>query len=232
MVAMATKQTNWATRIRAAWQKSVAAIFEVGDLLIAAKKKMPHGQFERMVQNALPFGERTAQALMKIARDKRLREAHRGALLPPSWRTLDELTRLTDEQFSAALSNGVIRPDMERHDVPPRPRHAPEVYRAATYIDFSELSATEPQTINVAIQRTTRELSVPYVVGETRPLLEPSDFSAHMDRDAARRLIDAFRGVTPAICRAAAGLLAGERKADLPVVRRTIAELKDLLDSQ
>jgi Protein of unknown function (DUF3102) len=83
MVVMATK-SNWAARIKAAWQRSVDAIFETGRLLIAAKAKLPHGRFERMVQNELPFGERTAQALMAIAKDARLQKAHRGARGAPS----------------------------------------------------------------------------------------------------------------------------------------------------
>ena len=41
-----TKPNTYANKICAAWQKSIAAIFEVGDLLIAARKKLPHGQFE------------------------------------------------------------------------------------------------------------------------------------------------------------------------------------------
>jgi hypothetical protein len=83
---------SWATKIRAAWQNPLATIFEVGDLLVAAKAELPSGQFEKM-RNELPFGERTEERLMAIARDKRLRQATHGSLLPPSWRTVFELTR-------------------------------------------------------------------------------------------------------------------------------------------
>jgi hypothetical protein len=110
-----TKET-WASKITAAWQKSVAAIFEAGDLLIAAKDELAHGEFERMIMHELPFSPRTAQSLMAIARDERLRKAHHGALLPPSWRTLDELTRVSDEQFSQGLSRGIISSNMRRSD--------------------------------------------------------------------------------------------------------------------
>jgi hypothetical protein len=110
-----TKKT-WASKITAAWQKSVAAIFEAGDLLIAAKDELAHGEFARMIMHELPFSPRTAQSLMAIARDERLRKAHHDALLPPSWRTLDELTRVDDEQFSQGLSRGIINPNMQRSD--------------------------------------------------------------------------------------------------------------------
>jgi hypothetical protein len=110
-------RNDWARQISVAWQKSVAAIFETGDLLHAAKAALKHGQFEKMVRNALPFRERTAQCLMAIAKDKRLRKANHGALLPPPWRTLYELTRLSDEGFDTALADGLIKPDMHREDV-------------------------------------------------------------------------------------------------------------------
>jgi hypothetical protein len=222
MVIMATK-SDWAARIKAAWQKSVDGIFETGRLLIAAKAKLPHGQFEAMVRNELPFGERTAQCLMAIAKDARLRRAHHGSLLPPSWRTLDELTRLSDEQFDAAVANGTINPEMTRGDVVTRPRHAPEVGKAATIRYLIEESVVEPQTMNFPIKHTTQEIPLHYMLGETRPLLESPSI------DAANRLIDALCNISPDVCRKAAELLANKRAADLDAVRQTIAELNSLL---
>ena len=40
----------WAAKISAAWRKSIEAIFEVGDLLIVAKKEIGHGQWVRMCE--------------------------------------------------------------------------------------------------------------------------------------------------------------------------------------
>jgi hypothetical protein len=37
---------------------------------------------------------------MKIARDQRLSDVAHGPLLPPSWRTLYELTKLDDAQYA------------------------------------------------------------------------------------------------------------------------------------
>jgi hypothetical protein len=67
-----------------------------------------------MVQDELPFGPRTAQRLMAIAGDERLTKAPHASLLPQSWMTLYELTRLTDEQFAAAVADGAINPEMRR----------------------------------------------------------------------------------------------------------------------
>ena len=102
---------DFASQIAATWQASVVAILDTGDLLVKAKAKLPHGAFVRMVQSQLPFGERTAQKLMKISGCAHFREHARH--LPPSWTILYELTDLSVEAFKAALGKA-IRPDMER----------------------------------------------------------------------------------------------------------------------
>jgi hypothetical protein len=123
---MARKQTKsprarWTQRIGAAWRASIKKVFETGRLLIEAKadlkKRGEHGEFEKMVEHSLPFGLRTAERLMVIAGDKRLTKATHGSLLPQSWRTLYELTRLSDDEFTKAISDGIIGPDMTRPEL-------------------------------------------------------------------------------------------------------------------
>lgn len=115
MSAVATSaRQQWAGRIAAAWNKSVQGIIETGQLLIDAKASLDHGEFENMVENDLPFQPTTAQRLMKVSRDDRLANPARVQLLPPSWGTLYELTKLTDAQFEAGVKSGLIRPDMLR----------------------------------------------------------------------------------------------------------------------
>jgi hypothetical protein len=41
---------------------------------------------------------------------------HHGSHLPPSWRTLYELTKLPDDVFEARIANGTICADMQRKD--------------------------------------------------------------------------------------------------------------------
>jgi hypothetical protein len=74
---------RWAERIRSAWQESLSSIIKCGRLPAEAKASLPHGHFEAMVENELPFEARTAQMLMKIAADQRLTNANYGSLLPP-----------------------------------------------------------------------------------------------------------------------------------------------------
>ena len=101
------QRARWARQISAAWRASIEAIFECGRLLIAAKDALDHGEFTKMVERDLPFGKRTAQRLMAIARDTRLTNPTHASLLPQSWMTLYELTRLSDDYFATAIADGL-----------------------------------------------------------------------------------------------------------------------------
>jgi hypothetical protein len=51
--------TVWAGDISAAWQSSLDGVVKTGRLLTEAKDQLPHGEFETIVENLLPFGPRT-----------------------------------------------------------------------------------------------------------------------------------------------------------------------------
>ena len=108
---------DYARAIKRAWQNSFDSILDVGRLLAEAKEHLAHGEFESMVAAELPFGPRAAQMLMKVALDSRLTKANHGSLLPLSWRTLYELTKLDDATLDACIADGTIHPDMERKAV-------------------------------------------------------------------------------------------------------------------
>lgn len=104
-------------RIAAAWGKQVASIIETGQCLIEAKEELDHGAFEVMVQSKLPFGRNTAHRLRAIAEHNIISNVAHGPLLPPSWRTLYELTKLPPEILLAKIKDGSIHPKLERKDV-------------------------------------------------------------------------------------------------------------------
>src|SRR5688572_28218789 len=74
---------SWTAKICAAWQKSLSAIIECGQLLMAARADLPHGDFQSMVDRELPFGPRAARMLMTVARDERLTDRKHASVLPP-----------------------------------------------------------------------------------------------------------------------------------------------------
>ena len=107
---------KWVARINGAWRSSVEGIIAVGRLLTEAKADLQHGQFAAMIETRLSFGANTAQILMKIASDPRLANPEFIQLLPSSWGTLYELTKVSDEIFAEKIKEGVIRPDMLRDE--------------------------------------------------------------------------------------------------------------------
>jgi N6-adenosine-specific RNA methylase IME4 len=108
---------SWAGRISAAWNQTREGIIEVGRLITDAKAALPHGEFSMMIERELPFSPQTARKLMGISNDKRLTNHAHVRVLPPAWGTLAEITKLDDGQFSRAVAEGIINPDMKRVDI-------------------------------------------------------------------------------------------------------------------
>jgi hypothetical protein len=113
-------------RTRAQWAKHICdthkataatcieAIIKLGRTLLAAKRSLDHGEFQNMIEHDLTFGTRTAQMLMRIAKDKRLAKAKHASYLPLAWTALHELSKLSDEAFEQGISSGTINPQTTR----------------------------------------------------------------------------------------------------------------------
>ena len=143
----------WVVKIDKAWQKTVDAVIATGKVLLAARDDLPYGEFMRMVRNELPFGVRTAQRLMAIGGDKRLQKATRGSHFPAAWRTLYEITRLTDEQFHRAIDTGIIKPGMRRRDLEPLTRpNAVTVRTTTTTLKITSIGYVQPEPDPVTIE--------------------------------------------------------------------------------
>ncbi len=102
--------------ITVAWRKALDGILEAGRLLNEAHERLDDKAWHNMVTNDLPFTQRTADKLRKIANDERLTNRKHLKYLPPRWTTLHELTYLTDEEFQGAIKLGAIHPDLERKE--------------------------------------------------------------------------------------------------------------------
>ena len=109
---------DFADAISARWQDSVVAIIDVGKLLLGAKHALPHGEFGPMIEGErVPFGWRTAQQLMAIAEHSLLSNTKHASHLPPSWATVYELTKASDEALGVWLADGTVHPELQRKDV-------------------------------------------------------------------------------------------------------------------
>ena len=112
------KEKEYADRIRTAWSKTIEGILEVGQALIEAKVELRHGRFEHLVKEWCPFGARSAQSLMAIARHEVISNTKYVSHLPASWGTLYDLSKFKPRELNYVLQHHWLKPDIPRKDVP------------------------------------------------------------------------------------------------------------------
>lgn len=106
--------TRHARAICKAWAAARQSVLDVGRALIAAKGELPHGDYEAMIRDDLPFSTATARKLVAIAEDARLANRSHANVLPPTWTVLYELSQLDDPHFEAAIAENKVSADMTR----------------------------------------------------------------------------------------------------------------------
>jgi len=95
------------------WRKNVASIVQTGKLLSQAKDELDHDIFAAL---KVPFEPRVSQMLRRIATNVVLSDPANFSSLPPCWRTLYELTKLSDDHLRAALTDGRIHPRLKQKE--------------------------------------------------------------------------------------------------------------------
>lgn len=140
----------WAKRIGAAWGAMLGSVIATGQALAEAKKQLAHGEFEAMIGSDLPFSTSTARMLMKIAHNPQLTNREYVHVLPTSWGTLYELSKLEPATLTAAITEGRIRPDMERKEAVVLRTGDRRVQRLAT---AERLSQAAPPIASVSATR-------------------------------------------------------------------------------
>jgi len=97
---------EYVEKITAAWQKQLDAVFELGDLLRAAKAEHPGEFMDWFETKPMPFTYNTATRFMRIAGKQVLREfAHVQNALPRSWGTLHAMCGVPEEALKKLLKN-------------------------------------------------------------------------------------------------------------------------------
>jgi hypothetical protein len=111
------KLADLTKRFKSAMKQSLEGILQAGDVLIEAKRALPHGKWLSWVEQDLKIGIRSAQILMFIARNPVISNAtHESLLLPVSPRTLYELSQFQPARLSALISSGRITPGLTREE--------------------------------------------------------------------------------------------------------------------
>jgi hypothetical protein len=113
-------------RFRNALKRSVAGIIEAGQVLIEGKSRIEHGQFTNWVIRELQFGSRKensreasiwkAEKLMLLAQHDVISNSCHWHALPPSIRTLYELTQVDKGRLFKLIKNGKVHAGTTREE--------------------------------------------------------------------------------------------------------------------
>lgn len=104
-----------AQRIRAHLGQAVAGFVAAGrDLTLAKDEFQRNSEFEQWVREQVGISPATASMLMSISAHPTIASLYHGKDLPPSWRTLYELTQLDPPLLEAAIQARRVHPNLER----------------------------------------------------------------------------------------------------------------------
>jgi hypothetical protein len=99
-------------------QATVETALQIGRTLQEARDALDHGEWGMLFsRREIPFSQRTANCFISIAQCDRISNSHLGANLPNTWRTLYELSRLTEAQWDYLIERDALRADMGRGDI-------------------------------------------------------------------------------------------------------------------
>jgi hypothetical protein len=98
------------------WREAQQSFLAIGRYLVQAKRKLPHGEFQKLVEASLPFGRQTAYELRMIAEAVdagRIPEPK----LPQAASVAYQLATLKPDDLAAAAHDGLVRPDLRRPEI-------------------------------------------------------------------------------------------------------------------
>ena len=116
LMELGSDRAAYAGEISRLWAEAQDRFLKIGRYLVRAKAALPHGSFEAMVADELPFGRHVAWQLRTVATavdGGRLVEDE----LPNSYATAFKLASLDDEVLDRAKAENVVRPDVTRAEV-------------------------------------------------------------------------------------------------------------------
>ncbi len=108
-----TMPTYWVERINQAVRRSAASLVAIGQVLLAAKGKLQHGEWEAMFKSGqVKLDLSFAQRLMKVARNAALAKAANLPFLPPSTTALAKLSQVPPSAVESGIAEGRINAGM------------------------------------------------------------------------------------------------------------------------
>lgn len=110
------KREDFAREIGTLWQRAQATFLTIGQYLNLAKERLPHGEFNAMIERDLPFSPTTAYQIRAATI-----AVQSGRLpvegLPQNYTTIYYLSTLPDKALEQAKSSGLLHPNLRRSEV-------------------------------------------------------------------------------------------------------------------
>jgi hypothetical protein len=110
------RREDFAREISTLWQRAQTTFLTIGQYLNLAKQRLPHGEFNAMIERDLPFSPRTAfqiRAATLAVQSGRLPMD----TLPSNYTTIYYISTLPDHALEQAKQSGLLRPDVRRSEV-------------------------------------------------------------------------------------------------------------------
>jgi hypothetical protein len=166
-------------KVDEAWSQTVTAIVETGKRLIAAKAALQHGQWLKQLMKAgLPFGARTAQHYMAIAKNPAMSDAKLVSLFPQCLGAVLELSPLEPEKIMDLIEDGYITPTTTRAQA--------KALRAPSKSEVTKAKAAKAEHAEDE-DEATEAIALVEQLYELQSRLNPEEVADSLDGDAARK---------------------------------------------
>lgn len=107
---------EYAREIGVLWKRAQDSFIAIGRYLDQAKAKLQHGEYDRMIENDLPFNRQTAHAI-RVAAAAVTSGRIQIERVPPNYTIIYHLATLDDASLQVAERQGLIRPDLRRSEL-------------------------------------------------------------------------------------------------------------------
>lgn len=107
---------EYVREISTLWRRAQDSFISIGRYLDLAKEKLPRGEFDRMIENELPFNRQTAHAI-RVAAAAVTSGRISMERVPPNYTIIYHLATLDDDALRLAEQQGLIRPDLRRSEL-------------------------------------------------------------------------------------------------------------------
>lgn len=155
-----SSRTEFVREIIRLWRESQARFLTIGRYLVQARSKLPHGEYQTMVERDLPFGIHVAYQLRAVA------EAIDGGRfseveLPPNYSVVYQVMTLTESELQVARERGIIRPELTRREIAEFKRNIRVTSNRRTALERRRKQILEQQVrLAEELQRIEEELGV------------------------------------------------------------------------